>query len=82
MLVMTQPTHTGDADCADLKLLDSISSCATALDLSDSGVRRLMASGALPSVQIGSRRLVPHEALVAYVERLKADAATTPRGAA
>jgi excisionase family DNA binding protein len=32
----------------------------------------LLKSGALRSVQIGARRLIPAEALVAYVESLKA----------
>ncbi len=42
------------------------------LQLSESAVERLLTSGELESVRIGRSRRVPADALVAFVDRLRA----------
>lgn len=53
------------------RLLYDADSAARALSLSRSKVYEMMASGELGSVMIGTRRLIPKEALLAFVERLQ-----------
>lgn len=54
--------------------LHSIPAAADELSVSTRVVERLIADGEIATVKIGRRRLVPDEALVDYVERLKKSA--------
>jgi len=53
------------------KLLFTTAEAAELLGLGRSTVYELLASGALESICIGRARRIPHEALVAYVGRLR-----------
>ena len=54
------------------QLLYGVDQAAKILDLGRVKTYELIMSGQLPSVTVGRRRLVPAEALRAYVERLSA----------
>jgi excisionase family DNA binding protein len=62
-------------------LLDEIPAVGLSLGIGRSKVYELIGAGVIPTVTIGRRRLVPHAALVAYVERLVAEQAD-PQSAA
>lgn len=53
------------------RLLYTVPDAAAQLSVSERKVRDLVADGAIDSVLIGRRRLIPHDALAAYIERLK-----------
>lgn len=55
--------------------LNDVHMVAARTSLSERGVRDLIAAGSLRSVRIGSRRLVPEAALIAYFESLDEAAA-------
>jgi excisionase family DNA binding protein len=54
------------------KMLYSLAEAAEMLSVGKRKVEELVRDGALDTVTIGRRRLVPVEALTEYVERLKA----------
>ena len=54
------------------RLLYSIDESAELLNVGKSTVETLIRDGAIDTVCIGRRRLVPAEALTEYIERLKA----------
>lgn len=54
------------------RLLHPISDVVYLTGLSRSVIYEKIAAGELESVKAGSRRLIPHEALVDYIERLRA----------
>ncbi|WP_073378304.1 helix-turn-helix domain-containing protein [Nocardiopsis flavescens] len=49
---------------------------AHALSLGTTTVKKLIATGQLPSVRVGRRRLVPRSALETYINRLLDDQAS------
>lgn len=53
------------------RLLHAIPDAADRLSVSSRVLERLIADGEIETVKIGRRRLVPDEALVDYIERLK-----------
>lgn len=53
------------------RLLYTVPDAAIQLSVSERKMRDLIAEAAVDSVLIGRRRLVPHDALAAYIERLK-----------
>lgn len=55
-----------------MKLLHSIPDAADRLSISARVLERLISDGQVETVKIGRRRLVPEEALTAYVEKVKA----------
>lgn len=55
-------------------LLHDLDQAAEQLSISRRVLDRLIREGTVDSVKIGRRRLVPHDALVDYVDRLKASA--------
>lgn len=60
------------ADLASVpRLLHSIKHAAEQLDTSQTTVKTLIREGDLASVMLRGRRLVPHEALLDYVARLR-----------
>ncbi|CAL9396531.1 hypothetical protein SUDANB121_01376 [Nocardiopsis dassonvillei] len=52
------------------KVAYSIQETARALSLGTTTVKKLIATGQLPSVRIGRRRLVPRSALETYINHL------------
>lgn len=62
---------TTEARSALEPLLVPAREAARMLGISERTARHLIYSGALESVQIGTRRLVPTDALVTYVESLR-----------
>lgn len=54
------------------RLLYSIPDAAEKLSISARVLERLIADGEVETTKIGRRRLVPAEALVEYVEKIKA----------
>lgn len=52
------------------RLLHDLDEAATLLSVSQRVVERLIRDGEIDSVKLGRRRLVPHDALEAYVARL------------
>lgn len=56
------------------RLLYDKPSAAEQLSISERVLERLLRDGVIESVQVGRRRLVPHDALTEYVARLKATA--------
>jgi len=52
------------------KLLYGVSEAALILSIGRTRLYELMNSGELPSVKAGSSRLIPADALAAYVDRL------------
>ncbi|WP_285730232.1 helix-turn-helix domain-containing protein [Nocardiopsis sp. ATB16-24] len=56
------------------KVAYSVQETAHALSLGTT-VKKLIATGQLPSVRVGRRRLVPRSALEAYINRLVEDQA-------
>lgn len=52
-------------------LLLNVPKTAQALGIGVAKVWQLLASGDIESVSIGSRRLIPREALAAYIDRLR-----------
>ncbi|WP_322769649.1 excisionase family DNA-binding protein [Frankia sp. Cr1] len=56
-------------------LLHTVRSAQRELGLSRATIYRLLESGALESIRIGSARRIPHDALVGYVEQLRRSAA-------
>ena len=59
-------------DAPPVRLLHSTNSAAAQLGVSRSTLYLLLRADEIESVQIGARRLVSHDALVAYVARLRA----------
>lgn len=53
-------------------LLHTPESAGRALNLGRTTIFELMATGQLESVKIGRSRRIPHDALVAYVTRIRA----------
>lgn len=53
------------------RLLHSIKHAADLLDVSPNTLKTLIREGDLASVMLRGRRLVPHEALLDYVARLR-----------
>ena len=60
------------ADPRPEQLLLNTRDAAKLLSISDRHIRELIATGAIRSIKIGRRRLVPRSALAAYVESLLA----------
>ncbi|HJE60337.1 MAG TPA: helix-turn-helix domain-containing protein [Nocardiopsis listeri] len=58
------------------KVAYSIQETARALSLGTTTVKKLIATGQLPSVRVGRRRLVPRSALETYINRLLDDQAS------
>jgi excisionase family DNA binding protein len=56
-------------------LLHPVDDTCTILGIGKSQTWELIARGELESVKIGRRRLIPHDAIVDYVQRLRAEAA-------
>lgn len=54
------------------RLLYSVPDAADQLSISARVLERLIADGDVATVKIGRRRLVPHDALVDYLDRIKA----------
>ena len=54
------------------RLLYDIPDAADQLSVSARVLAKLIAEGEVASVKLGRRRLVPHDALVDYIERLRA----------
>jgi excisionase family DNA binding protein len=55
-----------------VRLLHDLDETADLLSISRRVVDRLVRDGEIDSVKLGRRRLVPHEALTDYIERLVA----------
>jgi excisionase family DNA binding protein len=55
------------------KLLHQVSEAVELTGIGRSKLYELMGSGELESVKCGKRRLIPAEALMAFVERLRAE---------
>jgi excisionase family DNA binding protein len=55
-------------------VLHSVPEAAGALGIGRSLLYELLAAGEIASVSIGRRRLIPADALAAYVERLRREA--------
>jgi excisionase family DNA binding protein len=55
---------------ATVRLLHDLDEAADLLSVSTRTVKRLIQAGDLSTVKLGSRRLVPHDALQDYVDRL------------
>lgn len=53
------------------RLLYSVTEAAEKLSVSKRTAQDLIREGELESVKIGARRLVPHESLLSYIERLR-----------
>lgn len=53
------------------RVLHSKPEAAAVLSVSERVLERLIADGEVETVKIGRRRLVPHDALTEYVERLR-----------
>ena len=64
---MAQQTSQPDAR----PVLHSVPEAASALGIGRSLLYQLLAAGEIASVSIGRRRLIPADALVAYVEQLR-----------
>lgn len=58
------------------KIAYSVQEAAYALSLGTTTVKKLIATGQLPSVRVGRRRLVPRSALETYINRLLDDQAS------
>jgi excisionase family DNA binding protein len=56
------------------RLLHDKPDAAALLSISERVLERLIKSGDISTVQIGRRRLVPHDALEDYIERLRRSA--------
>ena len=63
------PMSVKAAPVPDVSLV-SLRSCANALGISYSNVKSIIARGALKSIRIGRRRLVPTSEIRAYIDRL------------
>jgi excisionase family DNA binding protein len=72
----------GAGEVAGTQLLLSPVQAARRLGIGRSTLYLLLADGSVESVHVGARRLIPAEALVDYVERLRAgkSAASSARG--
>ncbi|NKY99144.1 helix-turn-helix domain-containing protein [Nocardiopsis alborubida] len=57
------------------KVAYSVEEAAQALSLGQTTVKKLIATGRLPSVRVGRRRLIPRSALEDYVNQLIEDQA-------
>jgi excisionase family DNA binding protein len=55
------------------RLAYPVTEAADLLGISRSQLYELFSTGQVASVKIGARRLIRHEALVAYLDRLEAD---------
>jgi excisionase family DNA binding protein len=64
-----RPMHTGES----VRLAHPIPEAADLIGVGRTKVYELIESGALGTVTIGRRRLVPHADLVDYIERLRSD---------
>lgn len=53
------------------RLLYAIPDAADQISVSARVLERLIADGEVESVKVGRRRLVPHDALTDYIERLR-----------
>lgn len=53
------------------RLLYAIPDAAEQISVSARVLERLVADGEVESVKVGRRRLVPHDALTDYIERLR-----------
>jgi len=71
---MNQPSSV-DVEIEDRYLL-SVEAAAQALAVSARTVRNEIVAGRLETVRLGRRRLVPVQAIAAYVDRLRAEAAS------
>jgi excisionase family DNA binding protein len=67
---MAKPNHQPDVR----PVLLNIPEAACALGIGRSLLYELLAGGEIASVSIGRRRLIPADALAAYVERLRKEA--------
>lgn len=56
------------------RLMYEIPEAAEQISLSARTLERLIKDGHVESVKVGRRRLVPHDALTAYIEKLRATA--------
>lgn len=54
------------------RLMYGIPAAAEQLSIGERAMAELLRKGVVESVKVGRRRLVPHDALEAYIERLKA----------
>lgn len=59
----------------DDKLLHSPEACAELLSVSTSQVYELLARREIESIKLGRLRRIPHDALTAYIDRLRANPA-------
>jgi excisionase family DNA binding protein len=57
------------------KVAYSVEQAAQALSLGQTTVKKLIATGQLPSVRVGRRRLIPRSALEGYINQLIEDQA-------
>lgn len=64
-------TSNPDDHSGTRRLLYSIPDAADQLSVSSRVLERLIADGEVETVKIGRRRLVPNDALLAYVARLR-----------
>jgi len=64
----------------DAKLLLRVAEASERTNISRTRLFELMGSGELESVLVGRRRLIPQAALVAFVDRLRAEAAAAHGG--
>lgn len=69
-----------DAPVTPMPLLFSFHEVAERLRTSERTVRRLAAAGELPTVEVGGKRRVHHEDLIAYADALRNGGATTTTG--
>lgn len=74
LLYMAVHPSTSGGQVAEGPLLLDLVGAASALSVSRTKLYGLMRNDAFPSVVIGGRRYVAHADLVAYVDRLRADA--------
>jgi excisionase family DNA binding protein len=65
----------GEGESMSAKLLYRVEEAVEASGISRSTLYKLMASGALESVKVGRSRLIPHEALAAFIGDLRVEAA-------
>jgi excisionase family DNA binding protein len=63
-------------DAATVPLCHSIPNAGEMLGVGRTSMYDLIARGEISTITIGTRRLVPHDELVAYVERRRSEALT------
>ena len=64
---------------AKVRLLYSISEAAAMLGISRTTTYVEISAGRLEAVSIATRRLIPHDALLEYIERLRAESGRNER---